>query len=567
MFWKTGSDNIKRKYNYSYDHLNRLLQADYSKEGNTTFNSYLEQLTYDKNGNIQSLVRNGNMDTDGMQFENPIDNLTYLYDDTNKNQLLRVFDATSNTQGFKDDTDGTDINHDISEAPDYAYDANGNMTEDKNKGIENIVYNHLNLPVEIVFPTGKITYLYNAVGQKIKKTVTQGDVVSTEYLSGFQYKDAVLQFFPHAEGYVKYTPASGKGSVAKYNYIYNYTDHLGNIRLSYAKDPSDGVLKIIEENHYYPFGLKHSNYNSDQLILEKNEEEILKFIPINPLLTATYKYKYNGKELQDEFGLNMYDYGARNYDPALGRWMNIDPLAELSRRWSPYTYAMNCPTYFIDPDGMLSQSFIDEMWQKSGDDTTWTNNNDGTFSASNGESADTGEKEKEKEKEKTINSKTVDGARVKRKGNGENINYFDPNDKVHIGLYLTAENQNVENGVLKLFFHASNQSINGFQYSQDLDDFLYRDSEVWRNFVDKGGKLTVILYGCLTAEDIKDDSRNPIAKDFAIYNYSKGRNLVLIAATSNISGDYDRKRFFVHNGGHWVKYVKEIVNNSTTKKQ
>ena len=67
-----------------------------------------------------------------------------------------------------------------------------------------------------------------------------------------------------------------------------------------------------------------------------------------------YKYKYNGKELQDELGLNMYDYGARNYDPALGRWMNIDPLAEKSRRWSTYAYCYNNPLIFVDYDGMFA---------------------------------------------------------------------------------------------------------------------------------------------------------------------------------------------------------------------
>jgi RHS repeat-associated protein len=64
-----------------------------------------------------------------------------------------------------------------------------------------------------------------------------------------------------------------------------------------------------------------------------------------------YQYKYNGKEWQDELNLNLYDYGARNYDPALGRWMNVDPLAEKYPNMSPYIYCANNPVLYVDPDG------------------------------------------------------------------------------------------------------------------------------------------------------------------------------------------------------------------------
>ncbi|TRX35583.1 RHS repeat-associated core domain-containing protein [Flavobacterium sp. ZT3R18] len=323
-YWRTASDNVQRKYGYKYDNLNRLSESIYQKPGNANPvpKSYDENLTYDKNGNILSLLRNG--DIDGALPANVIDNLAYTYP-ANSNQLSKVADVSNNTSGFNDFNNTGD---------DYTYDLNGNLITDKNKNITEIVYNHLNLPVKITFgTTGSFSFIYDAKGQKVQKTVTVKTPASTtvtDYLGDFQYKNSVLQFFSTAEGY-----AEPNGS--SFRYVWQFKDHIGNVRLSYSDANNDGVIadsEIIEESHFYGFGMKHVGYNS--VITSTNPAQ---------------KYKYNGKELQDELGINWYDYGARNYDPALGRWMNIDPLAETSRRWSPYNYCMNNPVFFIDPDG------------------------------------------------------------------------------------------------------------------------------------------------------------------------------------------------------------------------
>src|SRR5690554_4209078 len=287
--------------------------------------SYNEHLSYDQNGNIGALTRNGDLDSDTSVIA--IDNLIYNYDAMYR--LQKVVDFTGNPSGFKEGADNED---------EYGYDKYGNMTRDDNKDITSITYNHLNLPKKIEFGGNRhIVYLYNALGQKVRKTVTNGSTVTrTDYQSGFHYENEVLKFFATAEGYVNVTTRG-------FYYVYNYTDHLGNIRLSYTKNTLAGNPPVIvEENNYSPFGLKHQGYNN-----------------ISPP-NNVYQYKYNGEEFQDELGLNFYDYGARNYDPAIGGWMNIDPLAESYYSHTPYSYCMNNPVYFIDIDGRKWASKKDE---------------------------------------------------------------------------------------------------------------------------------------------------------------------------------------------------------------
>uniref|UniRef100_UPI0016266769 polymorphic toxin-type HINT domain-containing protein n=2 Tax=Chryseobacterium lathyri TaxID=395933 RepID=UPI0016266769 len=341
--WKTATDQVLRQYNYQYDGLNRLKKGIYSEPvasvpQNGFFN---ETLAYDLNGNITSLQRNGKSSSGTAQL---IDDLTYNY---TGNKLNTVTDASGNYSGYPD-TSGTII----------SYDDNGNMKDHKDKGVLQIDYNFLNLPDYIKFDKGLSTrtgminentsYTYRADGTKLKKiynytppivdplgTTTTLSTKITEYVDGFQYEtpagkkggtNLILKFVPTAEGYYNFE---------NNKYIYSYTDHLGNVRLSYSKNLS-GSAEVLEENNYYAFGLKHEGYNA---------------LAGNP----AYSYGYSGKELQKETGWG--DYGARMYMSDIGRWGVIDPLAEQMRRYSPYNFAFNNPVSFIDPDGMAPRQF------------------------------------------------------------------------------------------------------------------------------------------------------------------------------------------------------------------
>ncbi len=345
------------------------------------------------------------------------------------------------------------------------------MLRDYNKGISSdITYNHLNLPTKVTFTgTNKyIDYIYDASGIKLEKKVTDGSsLTTTKYAGNYIYEKIgtgsdALKFFNHAEGYVD---ASGSG----YEYVYQYKDHLGNVRLSYKDTNGDyeqildsdfesdidgwvysgsvtssfengklklnvnssweGIkhyldnfnvspgetynvklvfdkgntqakvrlyfqeldangnhlswntkngnlttgsyeyshtvvagnklvlridkdntytgnstyfyvdhvsltrssLEILEENNYYPFGLKHEGYNNTPV--------------------TNHPYKYANKELEESLGLNMYDYGARYYDPATARFNKIDRFAEKYDSNTPYAFVANSPIKYSDYNG------------------------------------------------------------------------------------------------------------------------------------------------------------------------------------------------------------------------
>ncbi len=329
VYWRTANtDNSLKSYTYTYDALNRITGAT-----DDTGRYDVSDIDYDKNGNILRLQRAGLLSGTGNNY-GVIDDLTYSYlNNGQSNRLEKVVDASGNDMGFRD---GTNTN------ADYSYDTDGNLKKDRNKNItQNMGYNHLNLPTVVKFGGGsanRVNYYYDALGIKHRKQVREGNTVTatTNYFGPAVYQGNNLEFITHSEGYTMPNDASDYSQ--GFSYIYQYMDYLGNVRLSYQDADNDGSIdpanEIIEENNYYPFGLEHKGYNN---IVNGTENNYQTFM---------------GKEHQQELGLETYDFGARNYDPALGRWMNLDPLAEQMRRHSPYNFAFDNPIRFIDPDGM-----------------------------------------------------------------------------------------------------------------------------------------------------------------------------------------------------------------------
>lgn len=301
--WSVSNDSIAYLgYGYAYDRYGQLTAATPLKLNRvnppsfailTKTNNYAEKnISYDKNGNILTLVRTNSSG-------NELQNIAYGY---NGNQLesIRIRSGNTSITGFQ-------------------YDSNGNMIYDPLENIH-IEYNSFDLPEKIFDGSNEINYIYTSAGDKVGKKAGSS---FTYYRGMMVYADSDLLYILHPEGTVSKTSGG-------YTYNYFKKDYANNVRIFLSA--VNGVLQEQQSTDYYPFGVAWQ-YNN----LNKN------------------KYLFSGKEFQtDAVGtshiLGMYDFGARYYNPVLGRWSNIDPKLQ---GCNPYVFCGNNPVMHIDPNGEL----------------------------------------------------------------------------------------------------------------------------------------------------------------------------------------------------------------------
>ena len=363
-----GSGQTNRGYRYTYDDLNRLVNAEYGEDNfSTGIGRYNERLGYDANSNVTSLQRKGVTQEGSYGL---IDDLRLCYDG---NQLSKV-EENAPTVLYAGSLDVKRSTNDI------RYNANGSLAMDGTRDITHIDYDLHNNPLRIQFANGNVTkYVYSAAGEKLRAIhytavanthVEMGQVYadiekrylavdSTDYRLGGNavFNNGSFSKVLFDGGYVELVavdmPGSGfhmpivkpwkppfggrwpddlgggkKGpTIYSLRFRYFNRDHLGNVREVVSET---GEVKQV--NAYYPFGT-----------------------PIHALGTkeSQQRYKYNGKEFDELHGLNTYDYGARQYAPLLPLWDRVDPLAEKYYGVSPYAYCLGNPVVQVDYEGTI----------------------------------------------------------------------------------------------------------------------------------------------------------------------------------------------------------------------
>jgi RHS repeat-associated protein len=347
---------------YKYDQLNRIKkQEGFNIITNTpeANNAYSMALEYDPNGNIQKLLRNGTAATPAMDSLNyyyyNANGTTYRDDPTSPfatNKLAFATDYTSNTINYTDDIDNQPINN-------YSYDAIGNLIRDNKEGIPAIKWNLQNKITAVVKGNGKNAfYSYDALGNRIKKVVYNGaNVPSTQYyvrdaqgntMAIYEVKNNnVIWAEQHLYGSSRLgiykpdinlaitpatLPALSTTSTTRNTTEYELTNHLGNVLVTItdSRTNNNNTATLLNATDYYAFGMAMPDrkYN---------------------LNNTKNRYGFNGKENDEETGTQ--DYGFRVYNPALGKFLSVDPLADEYAWNSTYSFAENDVIRSIDLDG------------------------------------------------------------------------------------------------------------------------------------------------------------------------------------------------------------------------
>ena len=383
------SNGKSHTFNYTYDGLKRLTAAKRKAElqavpvGGTLSRggdavSYNETFTYDKHGNIITLQRNtkageglsvvrdpntGKVTFVTVPAAHAIDRLSLEYDG---NRLIAVTDEVDD-EFLYDRKEYHDLNQ---EGVDFTYDANGNMTTDKDRGILAIGYNSLNLPEEIVFSTegeaianrywangekyimNEIAYEpsiiqepiirdsmeitpvnpgiiipNNTIGGNLSKSDTtwQLATTSTEY-----YGNLLITTSGHVPRTSTYKLLTPEGYVDhKGDYYYYRRDHLGNVREVWKA--TDAGAQTVQRTRYYPSGLPWEYQAGDSASLQP--------------------YKFNSCEFIETHGYDVTDLGNRGVYHAINRFTSMDRFAEKYPWQSPYVHAGNNPVNFVDVNG------------------------------------------------------------------------------------------------------------------------------------------------------------------------------------------------------------------------
>jgi RHS repeat-associated protein len=309
--WRShGDDNKIKAYGFEYDDYGRLEEANYVEKYNSSTSAQdrysVNSLSYDLNGNIETLVRKGKK---GDGSYGIIDNLTYDYSTSSTishDRLSRISDATDLAAGFTAPGTGWQ---------DFTYDQRGNLTSQDNSAISSLTPNVFNLPQQIVKSGVTTEIIYDGRGNKLAQFTTGQP--RKDYLGGIETSGTNFEAIMHEEG-----RAVLEGT---WKYEYVLRDHLGNTRVVFRSE--SGTSISVQSTHaYYPFGMENTDIGTG---------------------SSGFDYRFNGIERNEELGLDLAPF--RSYDPAIGRWLQIDPKPTYAQ--SPYSGMGNNPILYSDPLG------------------------------------------------------------------------------------------------------------------------------------------------------------------------------------------------------------------------